>query len=35
MARQIITETEYELMKVLWKAEKPLSLGEILTAVSD
>ena len=35
MARQTVTETEYELMKVLWKSDKPLSLGEILTAVSD
>ncbi len=35
MARQTVTETEYELMKVLWNAEKPLSLGEILNEVSD
>lgn len=35
MARQTVTETEYELMKVLWKSDKPLSLGEILTAVSE
>ncbi|MBE5039426.1 BlaI/MecI/CopY family transcriptional regulator [Ructibacterium gallinarum] len=35
MARQMVTETEYELMKVLWKAEKPLSLGEILTEVRE
>lgn len=35
MARQTVTETEYELMKVLWKSDKPLSFGEILTAVSE
>lgn len=31
MAKQTVTESEYELMKIMWEAEKPLSLGEILT----
>ena len=35
MTRQTVTETEYALMKVLWKAEKPLSLGEILAQVRE
>lgn len=35
MSRQTITEAEYELMKVLWKSDKLLSFGEILTAVSE
>lgn len=30
MARNTITESEYELMKILWGAEKELSLGEIM-----
>ncbi|MBQ4087119.1 MAG: BlaI/MecI/CopY family transcriptional regulator [Clostridia bacterium] len=30
MARQTVTETEYELMKILWQADAPMSLGEIL-----
>ena len=30
MARQTVTESEYELMKILWNAPHPLSLGEIL-----
>ncbi len=30
MSRQTITDSEYELMKILWQAENPLTLGEIL-----
>lgn len=30
MARNTITESEYEIMKILWKAEAELSLGEIM-----
>ena len=30
MARQTVTESEYELMRILWNAPHPLSLGEIL-----
>ena len=30
MAKQVITESEYEIMKVLWSENGPLSLGEIL-----
>ena len=29
MPRQTITESEYEVMKVLWKAEKSMTTGEI------
>lgn len=31
MGKSIITGSEYEIMKVLWKADKALSLGEILS----
>lgn len=31
MARNTITESEYEIMKILWNADKALSLGEILS----
>ena len=34
MARQTVTESEYEIMKVLWKEEHPISLGEILKKLS-
>lgn len=34
MARQAVTESEYELMKILWGADGPLTLGEILKALS-
>ena len=30
MARQNVTESEYELMKILWRAEKPMTIGDIL-----
>ena len=30
MTKNNITESEYEIMKVLWKAGKPVSLGEIM-----
>ena len=30
MSRQTITDSEYELMKILWEADDPLTLGEIL-----
>lgn len=30
MARQTVTESEYEIMKILWAADGALSLGEIL-----
>ena len=30
MARHIITESEYELMKILWGADRPMTIGEIL-----
>ncbi len=30
MARHTITESEYELMKIIWKAENPMTIGEIL-----
>ena len=33
MARNNITESEYEIMKVLWSAEKSLSLGEIMARI--
>ena len=35
MARQTVTEAEYELMKVIWSADHPLSLGEILKQLGD
>lgn len=35
MARHAVTESEYELMKILWKADQPLTLGEILKALSE
>lgn len=35
MARQTVTESEYELMKILWQSEKPMSLGEILKSLSE
>lgn len=34
MARQTVTESEYELMKILWEASETLSLGEILKSLS-
>lgn len=34
MARQTVTESEYEVMKILWEADAPLSLGEILKSLS-
>ncbi len=30
MARNTITESEYEIMKILWNSSKALSLGEIM-----
>lgn len=30
MAKHSVTEAEYELMKILWKNEMPMSLGEIM-----
>ena len=30
MARNTITESEYEIMKILWKAADALTLGEIM-----
>ena len=30
MGRHAITESEYEIMKILWKSEDSLSLGEIM-----
>ena len=30
MARHTITESEYELMKIIWQAENPMTIGEIL-----
>ena len=30
MARHIITESEYELMKILWRADEPMTIGAIL-----
>ncbi len=35
MARQIITESEYELMKILWGADEPMTIGEILKRLPD
>ncbi len=35
MSKKIITESEYEIMKVLWKKNKPASLGEILGELGD
>ena len=35
MARQIITESEYELMKILWRTDKPMTIGEILKQLPD
>lgn len=33
MARNNITESEYEIMKVLWSTEESLSLGEIMARI--
>lgn len=30
-----ITESEYEIMKILWESNKPLGLGEIMSALGD
>ncbi len=30
MPRKTITEAEYELMKILWKEDKPMGLAEIM-----
>lgn len=30
-----ITESEYEIMRVLWKLDKPVSLGEIMGELGD
>ncbi len=35
MSRQQITESEYEIMKILWSAGEPLSMGEIYKGLSD
>lgn len=35
MAKHTVTETEYELMKVLWKAKEPISFGDILKEVAE
>ncbi len=35
MPKNNITESEYEIMKVLWKNERALSLGEIMGALGD
>lgn len=34
MSRQQITESEYEIMKILWGADEPLSMGEIYKGLS-
>lgn len=31
MIKNNISESEYEIMKILWKKENPMSLGEILS----
>jgi len=35
MSKKIITESEYEIMKILWSKNTPLSLGEILSELGD
>ncbi len=35
MPKQTITESEYTVMKILWSAEKPISLGEIIKKLPD
>lgn len=35
MPKSNITESEYEIMKVLWKSEGALSLGEIMSVLGD
>lgn len=30
-----ITESEYEIMKILWKSDMPLGLGEIMSSLGD
>ena len=34
MAKNVITESEYEIMKVLWKMGRGLALGEILSELN-
>ncbi len=33
--KQVITDSEYEVMKVLWQAEKKLTVGEITLCLSE
>ncbi len=35
MSKQTITDSEYEVMKILWTAEEPLGLGEIMRRLPD
>lgn len=35
MSKNNITESEYEIMKVLWKREEALGLGEIMAQLGD
>lgn len=35
MPKNNITESEYEVMKVLWKSDAPLGLGEIMSELGD
>lgn len=33
--KQIITESEYAIMRILWQEEKKMSVSEVLTALDD
>ncbi len=35
MSRKTITESEYEIMKILWEKKNPVTLGEILKQLGD
>lgn len=35
MAKQFITEAEYQVMKILWNSNTPLALGDILKLLSE
>jgi BlaI family penicillinase repressor len=35
MSKQIITDAEYDVMKVLWNTPEPLALGDILKELND
>ncbi len=35
MAKQTVTEAEYEVMKVLWREGEPMGLGEIVKSLTE